>query len=87
MRVSAWLRQSGRRVSNPRPLAWEANALPTELRPPGPILIGLGTGRHTSFGTRLVQAHGGSNEGRKSLLIDFIVLAEVDCPPGVAFEA
>ncbi len=26
-------RKSGRRVSNPRPLAWEANALPTELRP------------------------------------------------------
>src|SRR6202012_5752259 len=25
--------QSGRRASNPRPLAWEANALPTELRP------------------------------------------------------
>ena len=27
--------QSGRRVSNPRPLAWEANALPAELRPRG----------------------------------------------------
>ncbi len=25
---------SGRRVSNPRPQAWEARALPTELRPP-----------------------------------------------------
>src|ERR671919_203873 len=25
--------KSGRRASNPRPLAWEANALPTELRP------------------------------------------------------
>jgi hypothetical protein len=25
--------RSGRRASNPRPLAWEANALPTELRP------------------------------------------------------
>ena len=25
--------QSGRRVSNPRPSAWEADALPTELRP------------------------------------------------------
>src|SRR5919106_2404468 len=25
--------ESGRRASNPRPLAWEANALPTELRP------------------------------------------------------
>ena len=25
--------RSGRRVSNPRPSAWEANALPTELRP------------------------------------------------------
>ena len=27
------IRQSGRRVSNPRPSAWEADALPTELRP------------------------------------------------------
>jgi hypothetical protein len=35
----------------------------------------------------LVQANGGSNEGRESLLIDFIVLVEVDCAPGVAFEA
>src|SRR5438874_9722830 len=26
---------SGRRGSNPRPLAWEANALPAELRPRG----------------------------------------------------
>jgi hypothetical protein len=26
--------ESGRRVSNPRPSAWEADALPTELRPP-----------------------------------------------------
>jgi hypothetical protein len=26
-------RRSGRRVSNPRPSAWEADALPTELRP------------------------------------------------------
>ena len=25
---------SGRRNSNPRPLAWKANALPTELLPP-----------------------------------------------------
>ena len=32
-----WLRNpknlSGKRDSNPRPLAWEANALPTELLP------------------------------------------------------
>ena len=26
---------SGKRDSNPRPLAWEANALPTELLPHG----------------------------------------------------
>lgn len=26
---------SGKRVSNPRPSAWEADALPTELFPPG----------------------------------------------------
>jgi hypothetical protein len=26
---------SGKRGSNPRPLAWEANALPTELLPHG----------------------------------------------------
>lgn len=39
--LSPWLQRrelgqnpwSGRRVSNPRPSAWEANALPTELRP------------------------------------------------------
>ena len=30
---STRIRESGRRVSNPRPSAWEANALPTELLP------------------------------------------------------
>ena len=30
-----WGRRSGLRDSNPRPSAWEANALPTELIPPG----------------------------------------------------
>src|ERR671916_1150163 len=29
--------QSGRRASNPRPPAWEAGALPTELRPRGEL--------------------------------------------------
>jgi hypothetical protein len=38
-------------------------------------------------GRGLVQANGSSNEVRESLLIDFIVLVEVDCAPGVAFEA
>src|SRR5438067_860704 len=38
-------------------------------------------------GRGLVQANGSSNEGRESLLIDFIVRVEVDCAPGVAFEA
>jgi hypothetical protein len=38
-------------------------------------------------GRGLVQANGSSNEGRESLLIDLIVLVEVDCAPGVAFEA
>lgn len=28
-----WVKQSGKRDSNPRPLAWEANALPAELLP------------------------------------------------------
>ena len=28
-----WRSLSGRRGSNPRPLAWKANALPTELLP------------------------------------------------------
>ena len=32
---STRIRESGRRVSNPRPSAWEANALPTELLPRG----------------------------------------------------
>jgi hypothetical protein len=36
MPLLAWLRGSGRRVSNPRPSAWEADALPTELRPHEP---------------------------------------------------
>ena len=27
------MKESGKRGSNPRPLAWEANALPTELLP------------------------------------------------------
>ena len=31
--VSAWKKWSGRRDSNPRPSAWEANALPTEPLP------------------------------------------------------
>lgn len=30
---------SGKRDSNPRPLAWEANALPTELLPLADIKI------------------------------------------------
>src|SRR5215470_4628734 len=30
---------SGRWDSKPRPLAWEANALPTELRPPAPAIV------------------------------------------------
>jgi len=38
-------------------------------------------------GRGLVQANGSSNEGRESLLIDFIVLVEVDCAPGVGLEA
>ncbi len=38
-------------------------------------------------GRGLVQANGSSNEGRESLLIDFIVLVDVDRAPGVAFEA
>src|SRR3954452_22412468 len=31
-------KESGRRVSNPRPSAWEADALPTELRPLGRLV-------------------------------------------------
>src|ERR671925_2000427 len=31
----AFFERSGRRVSNPRPSAWEADALPAELRPRG----------------------------------------------------
>src|SRR5881396_4017116 len=42
---------------------------------------------YSGAGRGLVQANGSSNEGRESLLIDFIVLVEVDCAPGVAFEA
>ena len=44
-------------------------------------------GQVTLAGRGLVQANGSSNEGRECLLIDFIVLVEVDCAPGVAFEA
>lgn len=33
---------SGRRVSNPRPRAWEARALPTELRPRQGLILGAG---------------------------------------------
>jgi hypothetical protein len=35
-------RWSGRRVSNPRPSAWKADALPTELLPPYEVLVGTG---------------------------------------------
>src|SRR5205085_5292884 len=38
-------------------------------------------------GLGLVQADRSSNQGHESLLIDFIVLVDVDCAPGVAFEA
>ena len=34
--------ESGRRASNPRPSAWEADALPTELRPRGRSSVPLG---------------------------------------------
>jgi hypothetical protein len=53
------------------------------LIPGGPV----SGGQVTLAGRGLVQANGSSNEGRESLLIDFIVLVEVDCAPGVAFEA
>ena len=33
-RLNSWLSTSGKRDSNPRPSAWEADALPTELFPP-----------------------------------------------------
>src|SRR4029079_12822979 len=36
--------RSGRRVSNPRPSAWEADALPTELRPLAKGCVHLATG-------------------------------------------
>ena len=36
-------RRSGRRGSNPRPSAWEADALPTELRPRGRIVEPAGS--------------------------------------------
>ena len=35
-----WRSLSGRRGSNPRPLAWKANALPTELLPLFSFLFG-----------------------------------------------
>ena len=35
-----WRSLSGRRGSNPRPLAWKANALPTELLPQFSFLFG-----------------------------------------------
>jgi hypothetical protein len=50
----AGLSRSGRRGSNPRPSAWEADALPTELRPRPPILavrnakLGAGFSRSAS---------------------------------------
>lgn len=36
---SALPKQSGKRGSNPRPSAWEANALPTELLPLNPAFL------------------------------------------------
>ncbi len=35
----------------------------------------------------LVQTDGGLDEGRERLLVDLIALVDVDCAPGVAFEA
>ena len=43
---------SGRRVSNPRPRAWEALALPTELRPHLARLIVMQVDEHPQTGDR-----------------------------------
>ena len=54
----------------------------------GRTLSGSVSGHQVTLtGRGLVQAHGSSNEVRESLLVDFIVLVEIDCAPGVAFEA
>jgi hypothetical protein len=42
---------SGRRGSNPRPSAWEADALPTELRPRAAILAAVFLGSSASAGS------------------------------------
>src|SRR6185436_19071218 len=44
--------RSGRRVSNPRPSAWEADALPTELRPRSRIVGPLRSRRDRPAATR-----------------------------------
>ena len=41
-----YLLWSGKRGSNPRPLAWEANALPTELLPQYAVLLCVASKRH-----------------------------------------
>jgi hypothetical protein len=72
-------------------------ALLGEQRLPDVLPAANGAGRHVAEGAArqvvalagrgLVQVNGSSNKGYESLLIHFIVLVEVDCAPGVSFEA
>ena len=59
--------KSGRRVSNPRPLAWEANALPTELRPPGTWILPPGVSRRQRQPGRSTSSTTGSG---RNLAVD-----------------
>src|SRR3954452_6353879 len=47
--------ESGRRGSNSRPSAWEADALPTELRPRAPSSLPRRAGASAALGTAIAQ--------------------------------
>ena len=58
--VTGASRRSGRRGSNPRPSAWEADALPTELRP----RAGDSSPRHRSSGSSEIAPPDADGTGR-----------------------
>ena len=57
--------RSGRRVSNPRPSAWEADALPTELRPRWAAILEAAQGRGSTLGRGEAALRGGGSRRRR----------------------
>src|SRR5215218_7750440 len=56
---------SGRRGSNPRPSAWEADALPTELRPRWAAILEAARGHGSTLGRGEAALRGGGSRRRR----------------------